>query len=232
MKPPTFKAAADLLKKPASSATQPAGSADTFVSLQDESRRTAEDRHRFAPGLKGPGGRVALIDLALRLLVGGAFVFAGALKVANPAKFATDIGNYRLAPHELINLIAILLPWVEVTTGVFVLAGIWTRAAAAIITSLTVSFFFIIVSALARGLNIECGCFGTVGGKHIGLVSLAIDTALFGLAAVLLKRAGEPHEFYHPPETQNSARPFESWPKISSTKDRAARPAASGGNQT
>jgi len=125
----------------------------------------------------------------LRLLVGGAFVFAGALKIVDPAKFALDVGNYRLVPHEFINLVAILLPWVEVVAGSFVLAGVWLRDAAIVITGLTTMFLFVIVSALARGLNIECGCFGTVGGKHVGLVNLALDATLFSLAAILVRRS-------------------------------------------
>ena len=129
------------------------------------------------------------LNVILRLLVGGAFVVAGALKVADPAKFALDVSNYRLVPYELINLVAILLPWIEITSGLFVLAGIWLRAAALVITSLTVMFLVLIVSALARGLNIECGCFGTVGGKHIGLVNLVIDSALLALSALLVKRS-------------------------------------------
>ncbi len=129
------------------------------------------------------------LNVILRLLVGGAFVVAGALKVADPAKFALDVSNYRLVPYELINLVAILLPWIEITAGLFVLAGIWLRAAALVITSLTVMFLVLIVSALARGLNIECGCFGTVGGKHIGLVNLVIDSALLALSALLVKRS-------------------------------------------
>ncbi len=129
------------------------------------------------------------LNVILRLLVGGAFVVAGALKVADPAKFALDVSNYRLVPYELINLVAILLPWIEITSGLFVLAGIWLRAAALVITSLTVVFLVLIVSALARGLNIECGCFGTVGGKHIGLVNLVIDSALLALSALLVKRS-------------------------------------------
>ncbi|MEI7432158.1 MAG: MauE/DoxX family redox-associated membrane protein [Betaproteobacteria bacterium] len=129
------------------------------------------------------------LNVLLRMLVGGAFVVAGALKVADPAKFALDVSHYRLVPYELINLVAILLPWIEITSGLFVLAGIWLRAAALVITSLTVMFLVLIVSALARGLNIECGCFGTVGGKHIGLVNLVIDSALLALSALLVKRS-------------------------------------------
>ncbi|HTH49666.1 MAG TPA: MauE/DoxX family redox-associated membrane protein [Candidatus Limnocylindria bacterium] len=122
----------------------------------------------------------------LRLVVGGAFVFAGSMKIADPAKFVLDVENYRLVPHVFLNLVAILLPWIEVVTGLFVLAGVWLRAAALVITCLTLIFALIISSALARGLNIECGCFGTVGGKHIGLVNLGIDTTLFCLAALLV----------------------------------------------
>ncbi len=138
------------------------------------------------------------INWILRLVVGGTFVLAGVLKIANPAKFALAVDNYGFVPHELTNLVAILLPWIEVVAGALVLAGIWLRASALVITSLTVLFAVVIVSALAQGLNIECGCFGTIGGKHIGLVNLAIDTTLFCLAALLAWRIGgssEPNNF-------------------------------------
>jgi putative oxidoreductase len=135
-----------------------------------------------------PSKKTALfITWMLRLVVGGAFIFSGALKIADPAKFAIDVSNYRLVPHELINLVAIFMPWMEVVAGAFVLAGIWLRAAALVIAGMTVMFAVVIMSALARGLNIECGCFGTLGGKHIGVVNLAIDMALFCLAAWLAR---------------------------------------------
>lgn len=134
-----------------------------------------------------PKNSAIYITWVLRLVVGGAFIFAGVLKIADPAKFAIDVSNYRLVPHELINLVAILMPWMEVVAGAFVLTGIWLRAAALVIASMTVMFAIVILSALARGLNIECGCFGTLGGKHIGLVNLAIDTTLFCLAAWLAR---------------------------------------------
>ena len=128
------------------------------------------------------------VNAILCLLVGGAFVLAGALKIADPAKFAQDVGHYRLLPPALINLVAILLPWLEVVAGSFLLLGLWVRAAALVITSLTVMFLFVIGSALVRGLNIECGCFGTIGGRHIGVVNLVIDATLFFLAALLMRR--------------------------------------------
>ncbi len=156
-----------------------------------------------------------LLPWVLRLIVGGAFVLAGGLKIANPAKFALDVSNYRLVPHELINLVAILIPWVEVTAGCFVLAGIWLRAAALVITGLTVMFLFVIGSALARGLNIECGCFGTIGGKHVGLVNLAIDLTLLSLAVLLTWRSADGSRKAVTPEAaaQNSGHPLEVPPK-------------------
>jgi len=125
-------------------------------------------------------------------------VLAGALKVADPARFAGDVGNYRILPHALVNLTAILLPAIEVVAGLFVLAGVWLRAAALVVTSLTGLFFLLITSALVRGLNIECGCFGTLGGRHAGIASLGIDSALLLFAALLAVRAGrgQPEKFF------------------------------------
>lgn len=131
------------------------------------------------------------INWLLRLAVGGSFVLAAGLKIVDPAKFAVDVGNYRLVPHELNNLVAIIVPWVEMVAGLAVIFGIWLRAAALVITGLTTMFFFVILSALARGLNMECGCFGTVGGQHVGLVNLAIDSTLFFLAITLVLRSKE-----------------------------------------
>ena len=125
------------------------------------------------------------MNIALRLILGGVFVFAGALKIYEPGKFALDIANYRLLPHELINLFAITLPWIEVLAGLFLLGGVWLRASALMVLAMTIMFFIAISSALARGLDIECGCFGTMGGRRIGLISLAFDTGLLCMAAWL-----------------------------------------------
>jgi putative oxidoreductase len=162
-----------------------------------------------------------LLNWTLRLIVGGSFVIAGALKIADPAKFALDISHYRLAPREMINLVAILLPWIEFAAGSFVLAGIWLRAAALLISSMTVLFLFAILSALARGLNIECGCFGTIGGRHAGLVNLAIDSTLLSLSALLAWRSRD----FHLQEggARKSATPLDPSPKASSTITRVSR---------
>lgn len=129
------------------------------------------------------------LTVALRWAVGLVFLLAGSLKIADPAGFATSVENYRVLPHELINLVAITVPWVELVVGLLLFAGVWVRANAVIATAMTIVFGALVVSALVRNLNIECGCFGTLGGRRIGLVNLAIDGGLLGLAAWLARRA-------------------------------------------
>jgi len=99
-----------------------------------------------------------LFDL-IRIGLGFIFIYASIDKIFNPATFAKVIYHYRVLPVELVNLAAIIMPWLEISLGIFLIFGIWIRASA--ILSGLFTFFFIILmgSAMARGLNIECGCF-------------------------------------------------------------------------
>ena len=130
-----------------------------------------------------------LIMLLVRWVVGGVFVFAGALKIFDPASFAVDAGNYRLLPHEWINLVAIVLPWIEFVAGIMLIIGVWIRASALTITVMMVVFLAAIGQALARGLDIRCGCFGTVEAGKVGVVELARDGVLLLMACWLVWRA-------------------------------------------
>jgi putative oxidoreductase len=129
-----------------------------------------------------------VFNLILRLILGGVFIAAGALKIWEPAAFATDIGNYRLLPHEAVNLLAITLPWIEVAAGLLLMCGIWRRASALVITVLMIVFLAAIGQALARGLDIRCGCFGTVEARKVGVLALWQDIVLFVMAAWLAWR--------------------------------------------
>jgi putative oxidoreductase len=120
------------------------------------------------------------ITLLMRVFLGGFYVVAGAVKIPDPGKFAEAVGNYRLLPHVLINLAAITLPWIEVVAGFLLVVGIWRKASAWLINAMTVLFIVAIASAVARGLSIECGCFGTVGGRQVGLKAIAEDLMLLG----------------------------------------------------
>jgi putative oxidoreductase len=127
-------------------------------------------------------------NFVLRLGLGGIFIAAGVIKIIEPAQFSSDIANYRLLPHDLINLLAITLPWVEVVAGMLLITGPWKRAGALAITVMMVVFLAAIAQATVRGLNIKCGCFGTVEGRKVGLIALAEDSAMLAAALWLTVR--------------------------------------------
>lgn len=117
--------------------------------------------------------------LLLTWLVAAIFIFAGASKILNPGAFARDIDNYRLLPYLLVTIMAVILPWLEVLCGVFLIVGKWKKGAAFILLVLTFMFLIAIGSAVARGLDITCGCFSnTIEGTKIGYTRLIEDGIL------------------------------------------------------
>lgn len=97
--------------------------------------------------------------LGLRLLVGLAFVAAGAEKIADPESFGLSIGNYRILPDFLVPVPATVLPWLELLCGLAILFGILVRGSSLIVSLLLVIFTLAVLSAILRGLDISCGCF-------------------------------------------------------------------------
>jgi len=138
---------------------------------------------------------VRFLSFVLRLVVGGIFIYAGVIKILDPAKFAADVANYRMLPLALVNFVAITLPWVETVVGILMVMGFWLPASALVITGLMGVFMAAIGQALARGLNIQCGCFGTVEGGKMDAVTLVRDVALFVCAAWL---------FWHSSSTESN----------------------------
>jgi len=99
------------------------------------------------------------IAIIIRLILGFLFLYASLDKIIYPSKFAEIIYNYRVLPVELVNICAILVPWIEAFIGIMLLIGIWVDASAFMLSGITFVFTFLIISAIFRGLNIECGCF-------------------------------------------------------------------------
>jgi putative oxidoreductase len=126
------------------------------------------------------------LTVAARLVLGVVFVVAGALKLRDPSGFASDISNYQLAP-ALAPLLAAVLPPVEVVIGLALLAlgAPWRRAAALCAAGLIVMFTVAAGSALARGIDVACGCFGSASGS-VGWTTLARDVALLAAALLVL----------------------------------------------
>jgi rhodanese-related sulfurtransferase len=93
----------------------------------------------------------------------GIFIYASIDKIAHPAAFAKDVYNYQILPDALINLTALLLPWLELFLGVCLLTGIWLPGAVLAVNGLLLLFLAAFVFNLARGLDVNCGCFGASG---------------------------------------------------------------------
>jgi rhodanese-related sulfurtransferase len=93
----------------------------------------------------------------------GVFIYASIDKIAHPADFAKDVYNYQILPDTLVNLTALVLPWLELVLGLGLLAGIWLPGAVLTVNGLLAVFLAAFAFNLARGLNVDCGCFGASG---------------------------------------------------------------------
>jgi uncharacterized membrane protein YphA (DoxX/SURF4 family) len=100
-------------------------------------------------------------QLAARLIMAGIFIYASIDKIAHPAAFAKDVYNYQILPDAWINLTALVLPWLELFLGLCLLAGIWLPGAVLTVNGLLIVFLAALVFNLARGLDVNCGCFST-----------------------------------------------------------------------
>lgn len=110
----------------------------------------------------------SLIFLCTRLALGAVFIAASVDKILHPGDFAQIIHNYQILPDNLINIVAIALPWLEAILGVFIIAGIFLPGATALANVLLILFFSALIYNVARGLDVHCGCFSTkiTGAPH------------------------------------------------------------------
>ncbi|MDR3610600.1 MAG: MauE/DoxX family redox-associated membrane protein [Ignavibacteriaceae bacterium] len=127
----------------------------------------------------------------LRLLLAFVFIFAAIEKISSPGNFSASISNYKLLPSEVINLLAIIIPWIELIAGLLLLLGISVKENSAIITTLLIVFTIAIIISLFRGLNIDCGCFGTAYGSRIGILKISENIILI-LSGLILTKWGSP----------------------------------------
>jgi putative oxidoreductase len=127
-----------------------------------------------------------------RIVVATVFVAAAVPKLLDLPGFATDIASYRAFPHWSVNLLAGIVPMVELVGAASILTGWKRRGGALVLGTLTTGFIVLVASVMWRGLDIECGCFGSeVGASPVGWPLLLRDALLLvavGIAAVAAKR--------------------------------------------
>lgn len=129
--------------------------------------------------------------VSCRVLLGALLFYAGFSKLNAGHRFAETIANFALLPAQCNQILAVVLPWYEIAAGLMLVFGVWVRASALVAAVLFAAFTVAIASALARGLDIECGCFGTGSAGRAGARALALDLTGLLLAFVALKTGAE-----------------------------------------
>ena len=132
------------------------------------------------------------VGLLARLVTGGVWIAAGALKLGDLDGSVRAVRAYELLPESIVPTVGYLLPLVEIVVGACLVLGLMTRFAAVVSALLFAAFVVGIASVWARGLEIDCGCFGG-GGQKEGASSeypweIARDLGLLALSAWLVVR--------------------------------------------
>ncbi|MCP4023045.1 MAG: DoxX family membrane protein [Desulfobacteraceae bacterium] len=128
-----------------------------------------------------------IIELLIRVILGLTFIIASVHKIIDPAGFAKIIYGYGIFPDVLINIIAIIVPFIELVAGLCLLTGLYFRSALILINLLLLGFICIISFNLLRGYQFDCGCFSFSGTNSASsAVSLLIrDILLLGIGMFL-----------------------------------------------
>jgi uncharacterized membrane protein YphA (DoxX/SURF4 family) len=122
-----------------------------------------------------------------RIYLALVFILSGLDKIGNLSAFATSIENYDLFPIQIINLIAIVIPWIEVITGGLLLLGFYIKENSIIIGTLLTVFTLAVLSAVMRNLDIDCGCQGTFDGQKVGLLKIIENVSLIIVSILSIK---------------------------------------------
>jgi len=127
---------------------------------------------------------LTVMELVVRWVLAGIFVYSGSVKLADPWRFAEIISGFGLLPDALVDPFALLLPVIELVAGIGLFCSL--PGSLLIITSMLVMFIGVLLYGIHLGLDIDCGCFGPEDPEQAykGLrASLARDTVM--MAAVL-----------------------------------------------
>jgi uncharacterized membrane protein YphA (DoxX/SURF4 family) len=126
-----------------------------------------------------------VLYLVPRMILGVVFIYASYDKLYHPKAFADIIYHYQILPDRLINMTAIFLPWLELLMGFFLIIGFWIPGTVIWCNFLLVVYIGALSFNLARGLDIDCGCFSTAGGRSIGIETILRDVVFLALSIYL-----------------------------------------------
>lgn len=121
------------------------------------------------------------LTMLSRLVIGIMLIYASFYKIIEPASFAKAIWYYHLVPGNLINLMALILPWLELICGLGLILGIFYQGAKVWTALMMVMFMIALASTIVRGIDIDCGCFKA----SQGATGSAWNSLIFDMVAML-----------------------------------------------
>jgi putative oxidoreductase len=140
------------------------------------------------PKKQFPRRYLMILRMVCRFILGALFVFAGTTKIYDPGAFAIELERYQLVPWQVGAAIADYLPWLELAAGLSLFYKRLERGALLLVTVLLAIFTLALVSALFRGLSIDCGCFGKALLSTGTVVPILRNLFLLLLAGILWVR--------------------------------------------
>ena len=124
------------------------------------------------------------LTIRVQIALGLIFVVAALPKIVDPPSFAHMIYNYKIMPWALVNPMALIMPWIELLSGLALILGIWKGTARTIIGILLLTFIAAISINLARGNAIDCGCF------DVSAANKTTEERLADMRFVILRDSG------------------------------------------
>ena len=137
-----------------------------------------------------------MVGLLARLTLAAVLLVSGAIKATDARETLVAVRAYQLVPESMVGLVAAVMPYLELALGLLLLVGLATRLAAVLSAVVLVIFIAAVASAAARGLSIDCGCFGGGGevepGQTAYTAEILRDVGLLVLAVYLAIRPDTP----------------------------------------
>ena len=120
------------------------------------------------------------LPLIFRVILGIIFIYASYDKILDPAGFSKNIHNFHVTPVAVENLAALIIPWLELIIGVFLIFGLFLEGTTSILIALLIFFIILLTQAVFRGIDVHCGCF-----------KIEADSGTTDFRMELIKRIGE-----------------------------------------
>jgi len=153
--------------------------------VEDANRAAATVDRSFGTSRRMVNHAAPAVVLLLRVGIGGILIWSALLKIRMPYEFLAAVFDYNLVGPWVSLAVAMVLPWGELVVGVCLLGGLFIDGSFLVSAVMSAIFVFVTASAWARGLNINCGCFGGSSAHQIiGVTVVLRAIALFASASL------------------------------------------------